>query len=207
MSKKPYPDFVIKESIVCDCKDFLNTNIIRTRKMLIIELNNEFKKTITFTLMNPSRANKTDSDKTVNLLLKYAKVQKAHTVIITNVYPFYEPRSPRLRIVLSKAEELDSVKYENTFKENLNIIKDAYSKSDKIYVLTGNPIRAQRHRDTLRCLRGYGHKVYGLKYKKYSHLSKQNCVYHLSYKAYSLKDIEEEFLYYKKLDEEKYNKK
>lgn len=81
-----------------------------------------------FILMNPSSADETNSDRTVNRVLKYAESNQFGEVIILNTQPYYDKNKPR------QGEK-------SIFSKNIKCIKSHISQNQNatIIVSTGTP--------------------------------------------------------------------
>ncbi|MFV9832885.1 hypothetical protein A4A36_20590 [Bacillus subtilis] len=191
----PYPNYVIKDTIYSDRSTFIEELSIDKRTILEIELKNNSNKITTFILMNPSSADSTLSDATINLLLEYAYYKtdtgKARFV---NVYPICEGSDIQevLKSVVNHSESM----YTEVQEMNLNKIKNCIKDANRIYLATGNPIRIKEHRKVMHLLNGKEKICYGLIFKDYDRISPKHCAYHPSRKAWGLDYIEGEFLFF-----------
>ncbi|WP_370956767.1 DUF1643 domain-containing protein [Bacillus subtilis] len=175
---------VMINKIDCDKNVFSAPSSIITRHYLEIPLRNEGDLISVFTLMNPSCADKKSSDNTVNFIINYAyDILKASKIIITNIHPFYEPNSTKLRPLLQAAQKLNPKEFELTYEKNRSLISDYYSNANEIYIATGNYIRKKPHDTIISMLRQHKEKTFGLEYNGWSHFSTKNCVYHPSRKG------------------------
>ena len=141
--KKPvynYPDFVTDVTLnKTDTKRYwLKLNIDDTKDETIIVI-----------LKNPSRANKTISDKTVYNVSQYIFrnrvsnpiLEDIGTIIILNLIPNYETYS----------EKLAELEHGIISKENLNIIEELTAQHNKVIIAWGNaPKGLKKDYDILR---------------------------------------------------------
>lgn len=118
----------------------LNNNI-SSRKILIANLRNNYKNSVLFVLMNPSKANEYESDRTINKCASIAFNDLEHFKIgkfsIVNLYPFYESNACNLNNVLYNVK-----KFANTFcyqelLDNLMIIQNELKQTDYVIMGTG----------------------------------------------------------------------
>ncbi|WP_339276820.1 DUF1643 domain-containing protein [Paenibacillus sp. FSL W8-0426] len=136
MTNKQYPNFIDRENIFSDkekiakVETFLSfeknksekiaENELFIRKVLKLPLKKATgSKKICFCLMNPSKADKQNSDDTVNIVLKFveklmnevnSQFKNIGEVVVVNLFPTYETRSTFLGTViegLQKTNKLD----------------------------------------------------------------------------------------------------
>lgn len=95
------------------------------------------KKILIMILMNPSKANKSESDITVNRVIKYAEEEKYSKLIVLNSLPYMETESEKLK----KSADISKIGIEN----NLKCIKKIVKENDgaKIILAHGIPIGRQ----------------------------------------------------------------
>jgi hypothetical protein len=133
-----YPNYV-ETPTKCLIKELNNS--IASRKNLSAKLKNGYDNSVLFILMNPSKANEYESDRTINKCASIAfndlKQLKIGRFSIVNVYPFYESNSTKLNEVLIKVN-----KYSRTFGyqellDNLKVIQNEIKHSDYIVIGTG----------------------------------------------------------------------
>ncbi|CAD5898181.1 DUF1643 domain-containing protein [Carnobacterium maltaromaticum] len=95
------------------------------RTYLKIPLINKSEKKMIIIMMNPSKANKDDSDITVNKVLEYANKNELYNeVIILNVISLYESSSNKIKKVRNDFIQCHSKeKFEELMKINFNKIK------------------------------------------------------------------------------------
>lgn len=134
-----YPTYV-KTPTNCKTVNIKDTNI-RSRRYLKAELKNNYNKKVLFILMNPSKAGKTISDKTINKCAHTAYVDLKELKIgyfsIVNVYPFYESNSSNLQVTLTAVQNTSKLFYYKELIENLKTIYSAIKMSDYIVLCTG----------------------------------------------------------------------
>ena len=92
-------------------------------------------------MMNPSKANKSQSDRTVNKIIRIAKKYGYEEVSIYNSIPFYETKSSKLGSVTEKlAKKFGKKNFQLILKENLEMIMSIINSKDiDILLATGNP--------------------------------------------------------------------
>lgn len=114
---KKYPSFV-KKIIIENKGKYIMQNGIRVRHNLICSLAEKINgEVLSFCLMNPSVADTSQSDDTVNKMLVFVdrlikedvRFEKVHEVVILNLFPFYEPSSKSLGAVMKKVNGISQV--------------------------------------------------------------------------------------------------
>lgn len=133
-----YPHYV-KTPVKCVIKE-LNSNI-SSRRVLTAKLKNNFNKSILFILMNPSKANEYESDRTINKCASIAFNDLRHLEVgkfcIVNVYPFYESDSTKLETLLNKVRSTSRSFYFKELIRNLQTIESRVKRSDYVLLGTG----------------------------------------------------------------------
>lgn len=134
-----YPTYVKTPT---DCKTIkIKSTDIRSRRYLKAGLKNKYDNKVLFILMNPSKAGKTISDKTINKCAHTAfydlrALEIGHFSIV-NVYPFYESNSSKLQVALAAVQNTSKRFYYKELIENLKTIYSAIEMSDYIVLCTG----------------------------------------------------------------------
>lgn len=185
-----YPSYVITPTN-CSVKRLKNTDV-RCRTLLKAKLNNSFSKKILFILMNPSTANKSISDKTINKCAHVAyhdlTSYKIGEFRVVNVYPYYESCSVKLYETLKKVKSISSSYYYRKVLENLSLIHDQIAEVDYIFLCTGgipdNIEDVEEYQFILNTIHSYVESIQGFaflgkadKYKSY--LKSKKYSYHL----------------------------
>ncbi|MFD1349059.1 DUF1643 domain-containing protein [Oceanobacillus caeni] len=134
-----YPTYVKTPT---DCKTIkIKGTEIRSRRYLKAELKNKYHNKILFILMNPSKAGKTISDKTINKCAHTAFYDLSELKIghfsIVNVYPFYESNSSKLQEALVTVRNTSMRFYYKELIENLKTIYSEIENADYIVLCTG----------------------------------------------------------------------
>ena len=92
-------------------------------------------------MMNPSAANKSESDKTINKCAHVAyydlKDYKIGELSVVNVYPYFQSKSAKLQETLSMVKSLSSSYYYRKILDNLNLIRNQIVNSDYVFLCTG----------------------------------------------------------------------
>ncbi|WP_342498195.1 DUF1643 domain-containing protein [Bacillus sp. FSL M8-0350] len=135
--RKPikYPSYV--KSVQCDCYSFLNQNrkTINIRTSLVIKTTNNTNKVITYVLKNPSKADKFQSDLTINKVIAAAYNKGAEEILIFNVLPFYLTDSNQLITYLNELMENDKKDYDDAVLKNYTVIeKYLTTKSEDVFI-------------------------------------------------------------------------
>lgn len=127
MSNKPiykYEDYIDVDKILIDQEDYY-------RYSLFIPFKNPINhKKVLVIMRNPSKANESDSDKTINNVLNFCH-GKYGGVYIANLYPYYETNSTKIKDFI----ELDE--YEEKMEINCQAIEDLYENTDDIIIAWG----------------------------------------------------------------------
>lgn len=126
------------KSVKCDKFPVSGTTITK-RTYLDIELkNHNTNNTASIILMNPSSADLTQSDDTVNTVIDYFYTKNYTSITILNLFPIYEPTSTNLYKSLSKLRSISSPNsLHDIISQNLNTIK-ANINSNIIVLAWGN---------------------------------------------------------------------
>ncbi len=137
-----YPEFITHKTVLAK-----KINKLYLRTWFRATINPIGTETITYIGMNPSKANKITSDDTVNKLLWFTKELSEideneiniKNVIITNIVPFYTPKSKELK---SKVDfvisEYGTENFEKLMEINLQRIIKAMSISKYVVLGWGN---------------------------------------------------------------------
>lgn len=96
-----------------------------------LSLDTEQENILIVMMMNPSKANQSESDSTINRLLKYAKVHEYTKLIVLNSLSVYLTRSSELRNEMILEEQFD---------ENIDTIRNSVCNECDIIFATGNPV-------------------------------------------------------------------
>jgi hypothetical protein len=133
-----YPHYV---EIPTKCSIRKLNDQISSRKILTGILKNNYIKKIVFILMNPIRAFKFHSDKTINKCARIAFNDLSYFEIgkfsIVNAYPFYESRSSKLNDVLTDVKNTSKGFYFAEIFSNLYKIQQEIINSDYVLMGTG----------------------------------------------------------------------
>lgn len=127
MTYKYNSTYVDIKNIKCDQANLLNT--INQRTYLTLPLNTSgSNETISIILMNPSYADNTQSDKTINTVIDFCYTNNYKLLTILNLFPIYNTKSSALYQDLSNLKAnnlLESTLLTNiqNFKLNLNSSK------------------------------------------------------------------------------------
>lgn len=158
-----YPSYV-KTPVDCDCRDIEGTDY-RLRYVLNVELENSCSNSnrLLYILMNPSVANESISDKTVNKCAHHAFHDLKHLEIgsfsIVNIHPFYESNSLELQPILTNLKSNFPEKYLESMNCNLKTIHQAIKDSHEIFLCTGNVpksiINKREYRSLVRSVHSY----------------------------------------------------
>ncbi|WP_276735977.1 DUF1643 domain-containing protein [Bacillus sp. (in: firmicutes)] len=124
--------------------EFDNIGSVKIRYFLKIKLDNAFDKVCTFICKNPSDADATVSDPTINILSELLHTREncyeIGTIYIVNVYPFYEPNSENLFELLKNINILSPDKHRFMKTKNLGTILRICGESDHVIAAWGeNP--------------------------------------------------------------------
>ncbi|TXR78300.1 DUF1643 domain-containing protein [Bacillus sp. BF9-10] len=76
-----------------------------SRYVLVVKLNNDNKEAVAVIMKNPSKANKSKSDKTVNNVLKIAYQKGFGKVYILNLYSYYSPDVKNITELIEKNDK------------------------------------------------------------------------------------------------------
>ncbi|MDQ7095018.1 DUF1643 domain-containing protein [Desulfosporosinus sp. PR] len=107
-------------------------NNIFARYRLKVSINKNATNTILYILMNPSKADRKQCDETVKKILEFTHVQSStsnnviqnvKTVVIVNLYPFYETKPERLQKVINEVKKNSKNEYQKLIKKNMKVIK------------------------------------------------------------------------------------
>ncbi|WP_243356791.1 DUF1643 domain-containing protein [Bacillus litorisediminis] len=133
-----YPNYVVTP-VFCKIKK-LNKNI-SSRTELTAKLDNNYDKSILFILMNPSKANEVESDRTINKCASIAFHDLEHLHIgqfsIVNIYPFYESNSKELNTVINNVKAVSKTFYYREIFYNLKVVENKIRNSDFVMLGTG----------------------------------------------------------------------
>lgn len=125
-------------------KDEIIESTLFTREYLEIPIINGGSKTICFCLMNPSKADFESSDKTVNTIINLVNEKREETfkdigtIIIVNLFPFYETVSSFLGVIINYFGEDQDKKLKKMLANNRQVIQERMSSSDKIVLGWGD---------------------------------------------------------------------
>ncbi|RFU61500.1 DUF1643 domain-containing protein [Bacillus sp. V59.32b] len=133
-----YPDYVETPT---ECIIESVNDQISSRKLLSAKLKNNYNNKFLYIMMNPSKANHHNSDKTINKCASMTYNDLSHLKVgqfsIVNVYPFYESKSAGLNDVLFKVKGISESVYFKELFANLYGIKQAIEGSDHVLLATG----------------------------------------------------------------------
>jgi hypothetical protein len=127
---------------------------LQVRDLLEIEIQPLGTKKGMFICMNPSKANRQESDKTVNSLLNFAlsetiktdsSVPNLKTVVITNIFPYYNTSSNSLYNVLENFMVNNQQNFKKWQERNLSVIQEAIDEVDYVILAWGDPPSANIH--------------------------------------------------------------
>jgi len=112
-----------------------------------------------YILMNPSRADSIQCDDAVKDILEFTKnnllengfIKRVKTVVIVNLFPFYETKPDHLHEVIAELKQnLKDDKYLKLMKKNMEIIKKNIKEADYIVLGWGDlpkKVNAWEHRE------------------------------------------------------------
>ncbi|GGL57159.1 DUF1643 domain-containing protein [Sporolactobacillus putidus] len=134
-----YPDYVITPA---KCKFVsLSHTEIRTRLILKANLNIEYHNNLLFILMNPSKANRFFSDRTVNKLAHISYFDLRSLCIgsfsVVNVFPFCRSNSSELHDTLDETINVSKRFYYRQLTLNLREIYSSIDAADYVFLGTG----------------------------------------------------------------------
>ncbi|MFS1518614.1 DUF1643 domain-containing protein [Bacillus sp. SCS-151] len=133
-----YPIYV-RPNIECDTN--LLTSEISSRRCLTVPLNNKLNKTAVFIMMNPSKANSYESDKTINKCASICYHDLSHLKIgrfkVVNVYPFYQSNANQLVATISNVKNISRALYYEEILNNVSVVQDVVKTSDYVIMATG----------------------------------------------------------------------
>ncbi|MEK4434579.1 DUF1643 domain-containing protein [Paenibacillus sp. FSL K6-2862] len=116
-----------------------------TREYLEIPILNGGSKRICFCLMNPSKADTECSDKTVNIVINFVNEKRKEeafedigTIVIVNLFPFYETVSSFLGAIINYFGEDQDKDLEVMLEKNQQVILERLSSSDWIVLGWGD---------------------------------------------------------------------
>ncbi|MED4229505.1 DUF1643 domain-containing protein [Neobacillus cucumis] len=116
-----YKDYVIKEKIVIkvDTKNDL-------RYVLKVPLKNKTNKKILVIMKNPSKADREESDHTINNVLKFCYSEGFSTVYIMNLYSFYSTKPKGIAALINNNQESLAIGKDNDryLKKILQIVNE-----------------------------------------------------------------------------------
>ena len=131
---KKYPEFILNLIHQYSSKEIIKIDEeqgkYRFKISYTIKKENESRKLVVI-MMNPSKANRQQSDNTINRLLNYANSKQYTELIVLNTLPVY---------LTDSGELVNEMISQAGFDKNLEIIKDAVVDSDEIVFATGNPV-------------------------------------------------------------------
>lgn len=130
---------VNKDGIEVDKKNITCSSKMQVRCVLKIPILNSIKKSkkALVVMMNPSKADKNESDLTVNKIIKFLSKNKfASVVTICNLFPFYESESTDLGSLISPNKEYKN--FENQLKKNRREINKQVKDADVIILAYGD---------------------------------------------------------------------
>lgn len=154
----------------------IDGNEISVRYKLEIPLNNwENENELLVIMMNPSKANKEESDRTVNKVVQYASQNRYRKLIIMNSLPFYETKSEKLNAVIRQIVDGEA---ERALEHNFSEIQEAISNLTRdILLATGNP--------KIKTTRIWMDKIYDLLDGKTGRIYKKNKTGYYSHPLYN----------------------
>lgn len=128
-----YPDYVVD----VDCEPIALLEDVEARYYLTVTLDNEYEDMMTYIMMNPSAADKINSDPTVNKVIDFAYKQtnKQASIVpyigkicVVNLFGLYKTDSAELQPTLDIVK-VNSNLYNQMLMENRNKINEFISKS------------------------------------------------------------------------------
>jgi hypothetical protein len=111
---------------------------IHARTLLSVQISNQFNDSVLVIMMNPSKANKSQSDLTINKVLNLFNHSKIGTVKIANLFPVYKTKSALLYDTLLQLKRIDVTKYNQIISENLKILESEIKHSNFIVLAWGD---------------------------------------------------------------------
>ena len=130
----------VKQILKCDKKKL--SSGLYSRKILKIDLKNQYTDTMTFIMMNPSDADFNQSDRTINRVIKITFEQsqfKIGYINIVNLFPFYETYSENLYKAVKQTKSISRLLYINEMYNNFLKIKSTIQESKYITLAYSNP--------------------------------------------------------------------
>jgi len=111
------------------------------RNRLEIDIDDEATNTILYILMNPSKADQSQCDETVKKILAFTREQTSlednvlenvKTVVIMNLFPFYEPIADKLYVVLNYLKQKPNDGYQKLMEQNMKKIQKEIQSAEYI---------------------------------------------------------------------------
>ncbi|GEN54930.1 DUF1643 domain-containing protein [Halobacillus faecis] len=129
MVKKKYDSKIVRSKSIKAKKTSINDQV-EIRTSLIVPLRREIATCI---LMNPSSADSTYSDDTINFVTKYIykKIPEIHWVRYYNLYPFYEPKSNKIYSLINK---LPQTEYYSAMNKNIQEIMKSLKSTNHLFL-------------------------------------------------------------------------
>lgn len=135
-------DYVVQSKISLDsyyieCNEELQ---VRTRLMIPLKNRKKGSKKVQIIMMNPAKADKDISDDTVDVVVDFIynsdKFDDYSKIIITNLFPIYEPDSRKLRGIFDKNNQHDL--FIEAMKKNRTIVDSCIKSADSIIIAYGD---------------------------------------------------------------------
>jgi hypothetical protein len=127
--KKSYDSKLVRISGIKEKKKLLNSEV-EIRTSLRIPIKRGIASCI---LMNPSSADSVDSDDTINFVTEYIhrKIPEIYRVRFYNLYPFYEPKSPKIYPLI---RSLTPLEYNTAMDANRLEIKKTFKSTTHLFL-------------------------------------------------------------------------
>lgn len=108
------------------------------RYVLQIETKSKINDSVTCIMMNPSKANLSESDGTVNKVVNFLQ-EDYKKISICNIFPFYETKSLQLDDLLKRFKETHTEeKFNQIMEKNLLTIKEIIKSNNKLVFAWGD---------------------------------------------------------------------
>lgn len=147
MNNLNYPNRVDTSatSISEETKNIGKNDKIKVRYSLKIYLKNKKSSDeVTVIMMNPSKANKYQSDRSVNKVINFVDkyMPKYSCISIVNILPFYGTRSKNLNGNIERIIKVKGQNYlDNILNKNIKEIKSVTKESSKVIMAWGRPYK------------------------------------------------------------------
>lgn len=123
-----YKDYVVKEDI--DCKCDLENNL---RYLLEVPLVHNTDKSVLVIMKNPSKADRNESDLTINRVLKFCNSKQYSKVYIMNLYAYYSTDPAVIANLIEGDRELEAIG-----EENDSTLEEICDEVDEVIVAWGS---------------------------------------------------------------------